>query len=134
MKRTFKTIIFISSVMAGFHALSTELVYQPTNPSFGGNPYNGSHLLNVANAINQYEPDDELGLTAADRLQTTLQSRLLNNLLDDVSSGKSDGGQLETDDFILNVVDDGNGGLTLNIYDKVSGESSVIQVSDPLGN
>lgn len=75
-----------------------------------------------------------MGLTAADRLQTTLQSRLLNNLLDDVSSGKSDGGQLETDDFILNVVDDGNGGLTLNIYDKVSGESSVIQVSDPLGN
>ncbi|MFH0258618.1 curli assembly protein CsgF [Vibrio rumoiensis] len=134
MKRTFKKIILISCAMAGFDATATELVYQPVNPSFGGNPYNGTHLLNIANAINQYEPDDELGLTAADRLQTTLQSRLLNNLLDDVSSGKSDGGQLETDDFILNVVDDGNGGLTLNIYDKVTGESSVIQVSDPLGN
>ena len=134
MKRTFKTILLISSVMVGFHTVATELVYQPTNPSFGGNPYNGTHLLNVANAINQYKPDDELGLTAADRLQTTLQSRLLNNLLDDVSSGNSDGGQLETDDFILNVIDDGNGGLTLNIYDKVSGESSVIEVSDPLGN
>ncbi|WP_446751403.1 curli assembly protein CsgF [Vibrio sp. S11_S32] len=46
------------------------------NPSFGGNPYNGTHLLNVANAIDQYEPDsDGFGLTAADRLATTLESR-----------------------------------------------------------
>ncbi len=134
MKRTIKHIMSFSSIFVVSHVCATELIYQPVNPSFGGNPYNGTHLLNIANAINQYEPDDELGLTAADRLQTTLQSRLLNNLLDDVSSGKSDGGQLETDDFILNVVDDGNGGLTLNIYDKVTGESSVIQVSDPLGN
>lgn len=134
MKRTIKHTLYLGAALMAFHVSATELIYQPVNPSFGGNPYNGTHLLNIANAINQYEPDDELGLTAADRLQTTLQSRLLNNLLDDVSSGQSDGGQLETDDFILNVVDDGNGGLTLNIYDKVTGESSVIQVSDPLGN
>ncbi|WP_086981387.1 curli assembly protein CsgF [Vibrio aphrogenes] len=134
MKRTIRNLLLFSTLSTILNVSATELIYQPVNPSFGGNPYNGTHLLNIANAINQYEPDDELGLTAADRLQTTLQSRLLNNLLDDVSSGKSDGGQLETDDFILNVVDDGNGGLTLNIYDKVTGESSIIQVSDPLGN
>jgi curli production assembly/transport component CsgF len=28
------------------------LVYQPTNPSFGGNPNNGPNLLNLANAQN----------------------------------------------------------------------------------
>lgn len=29
-------------------ALSGQLVYQPTNPTFGGNPLNGSFLLSTA--------------------------------------------------------------------------------------
>lgn len=33
-------------------ALAGTLVYQPTNPSFGGNPNNGAFLLNLANAQN----------------------------------------------------------------------------------
>jgi curli production assembly/transport component CsgF len=33
-------------------ALAGALVYQPTNPSFGGNPNNGAFLLNLANAQN----------------------------------------------------------------------------------
>lgn len=33
-------------------ASAGTLVYQPTNPSFGGNPNNGAFLLNLANAQN----------------------------------------------------------------------------------
>ena len=33
-------------------AQSTELVYTPINPSFGGSALNGSYLLNNANAQN----------------------------------------------------------------------------------
>jgi curli production assembly/transport component CsgF len=33
-------------------ASAGTLVYQPTNPSFGGNPNNGALLLNLANAQN----------------------------------------------------------------------------------
>jgi curli production assembly/transport component CsgF len=33
-------------------ASAGTLVYQPTNPSFGGNPNNGPNLLNFANAQN----------------------------------------------------------------------------------
>ncbi|TVV76780.1 curli assembly protein CsgF, partial [Sphingomonas solaris] len=32
-----------------------EIVYQPVNPSFGGNPFNSSHLLGIANAQNDYK-------------------------------------------------------------------------------
>jgi curli production assembly/transport component CsgF len=30
--------------------LASQLVYQPTNPTFGGNPLNGSFLLSTAQA------------------------------------------------------------------------------------
>lgn len=31
-------------------ALGSDLVYTPTNPTFGGNPLNSSHLLSIASA------------------------------------------------------------------------------------
>jgi len=40
-------------------AHATELVYEPINPSFGGNPLYSAHLLGVANAINDHKPPTE---------------------------------------------------------------------------
>lgn len=43
--------IFLASAsiaLAGTSALAGQLVYQPTNPTFGGNPLNGSFLLSTA--------------------------------------------------------------------------------------
>ena len=31
-------------------ALGQDMVYQPVNPSFGGNRFNSGHLLGIANA------------------------------------------------------------------------------------
>jgi curli production assembly/transport component CsgF len=42
----------ILAVTAIGSASAGTLVYQPTNPSFGGNPNNGAFLLNLANAQN----------------------------------------------------------------------------------
>ncbi|PSU44574.1 curli production assembly protein CsgF [Photobacterium frigidiphilum] len=111
-------------------ASATELVYSPINPSFGGNPLNSSHLLGVANAINDYKaPIDDLGIeeqSDLERLAASLESRLISQLLSDVGAGNT--GQLTTDDFVLNIVDD-NGSLLIQITDKETGESSTIQVS-----
>ncbi|MFV0575427.1 MAG: curli assembly protein CsgF [Vibrio sp.] len=110
-------------------ANATGLVYTPVNPSFGGNPLNSSHLMNVANAINDYkDPDsDEFEETSLiERLQANLESRFIGELLGDVGNGNS--GQLETNDFILNMIDDG-GRLTVQIVDKSTGETSQIEVS-----
>jgi curli production assembly/transport component CsgF len=38
------------SVMASAPAFASELVYHPVNPTFGGNPLNGSFLLSTAQA------------------------------------------------------------------------------------
>jgi len=37
-----------SVALAGTSAFAGQLVYQPTNPTFGGNPLNGSFLLSTA--------------------------------------------------------------------------------------
>jgi curli production assembly/transport component CsgF len=37
-------------------AQAGTLVYTPTNPTFGGNPLNGSYLFNNAQVQNQYTP------------------------------------------------------------------------------
>lgn len=121
-----------AALMASVPAIqATELTYTPINPNFGGNPLNSSHLLGVANAINDYSPpssDFDFGddTSALDQLAASLESRLIGELLGDVGNGNS--GQLETSDFILNIVDD-SGQLTVQIVDKSTGESSEIQVN-----
>jgi curli production assembly/transport component CsgF len=44
--------IVTSSAMVG-PAVASEIVYHPVNPSFGGNPLNGSSLLSAAQAQGQ---------------------------------------------------------------------------------
>lgn len=46
--------IGLSTVMA------SQLIYEPVNPSFGGDPLNSDHLIFHAEAINDYKgPDDD---------------------------------------------------------------------------
>ena len=118
----------------GTHALvqATELVYTPINPSFGGNPLNGTWLLNNAQAQNDFDDPDLKkrttvpGSSALERFTSQLQSRLLGQVLDNISSGNS--GSLSTDAFIVNVVDD-SGALTIEVTDRSTGEVSEIQVN-----
>ncbi len=112
-------------------AHSSELVYTPVNPSFGGNPLNSTILINHANAINDYSDPNASTFdfeeeSALDRLASSLESRLISQLLADIGNGNT--GQLETDDFFLNVVDD-SGNLLVQIVDKETGESTEISVS-----
>ena len=70
-------------------ALAQDLVYEPINPSFGGNPFNSGHLLAIANAQNDYEePVDEVDETQQqlDRFIRSLQSRLLSSLSTQVAN------------------------------------------------
>ena len=111
---------------------ATELVYTPVNPSFGGNPLNGTWLLNNAQAQNDYDDPDLkdrtaiAGTSALERFSSQLQSRLLGQLLDNISTGNT--GSLSTDAFIVNVIDD-SGALTIEVTDRATGEISEILVN-----
>ncbi|QKX15970.1 curli assembly protein CsgF [Microbulbifer sp. YPW1] len=112
-------------------ALGTELVYEPRNPNFGGNPLNGSYLLQNAQSQDDHEdPNNPADLyqqpSALDRFTDSLETRLLNQLLTDVGNGNS--GELITDDFIVQIVDN-DGVLTVLITDRATGDKSEIIVS-----
>lgn len=69
-------------------ASSQELVYEPVNPSFGGNSFNSAHLLAIANAQNDFERPDSESSTSSDldRFIRSLQSRLLSSLSTQVAN------------------------------------------------
>ena len=51
-----KSLITAASLCC-FNTLATEIIYTPINPTFGGNPLNGSFLLSKANAQNDNSED-----------------------------------------------------------------------------
>ena len=76
-------VIFGLTVWGGGAALAQDMVYEPVNPSFGGNPFNSAHLLGIAGAINDYKDPataNKAGTSQSDLFARQLQSRLLSAL------------------------------------------------------
>lgn len=125
-----KPLAMAGLLFASTGAIGSELIYTPTNPAFGGNPINGNYLLSNAQAQDTYKnPDLGEGYSAPsdlERFTTSLQSRLLSQLLTDVGSGNS--GSIETDAFIVDLADI-DGVLTVTITDRETNEVTEIVVS-----
>ncbi len=117
-------------LMAAPQSLGGELVYRPVNPSFGGNPLNGSYLLGTAQAQNDHPAPTSSSpfsrRSALDRFTDSLESRLLNQLIGDIGAGNA--GTLVTEDFIVDIVDN-DGVLTVQITDLATDEMTEIEVS-----
>jgi curli production assembly/transport component CsgF len=111
-----------------------ELVYTPVNPSFGGNPLNGSYLLGSAQAQNHFKEP----LTQQSQLQQfndTLQRSILSRIASAVSgnivdkNGKLIPGEFDTGDFHVSITDLGGGILRIVTTDKNSGTSTEFEIS-----
>lgn len=50
MSKRYWTVAAIVAIGVGASASASEMVYHPVNPTFGGNPLNGSFLLSTAQA------------------------------------------------------------------------------------
>lgn len=124
-----KTLLPACALLAGNLGHATELVYTPVNPSFGGNPLNGTYLLNNAQAQNDHDDPNvtpRRTQSSLERFTSQLESRLLSQLLSNIQDGNT--GSLVTDAFIIDMVDDG-GQLTIVITDRVTGEVSEVIVN-----
>ncbi|MCY1341642.1 Type VIII secretion system (T8SS), CsgF protein [compost metagenome] len=123
-----KALLFSASLAALGSAQATELVYTPVNPSFGGNPLNGTWLLNNAQAQNDHGDDGLTRRTTSplDRFTSQLQSRLLNDLLSNIQNGET--GSLTTDTFIIDILDE-DGVLSIVVTDRATGQVSEIVVN-----
>jgi curli production assembly/transport component CsgF len=77
------------ALLWGTSAAAQQLVYTPINPTFGGNPFNSSHLLAVAGAQNRFTApttsqtaNPSQGDVFAQQLQSILLSRLAQQISD----------------------------------------------------
>lgn len=128
-----RTLCAFGVLAAPLPALAQDMRYQPVDPTFGGNPFNSSHLLGVAGAQNNYkDPASTTSNSQADIFARQLQSRLLSALstqIVDAIFGDnpqergtiSFGGQ--TIDFVRSLED-----VTLTITDTATGEATTIIV------
>lgn len=121
-------------------ATSTELVYVPLNPSFGGSPLNNS-LLNSAQAQDKHKDPSASqaarGLQEKTRLQQfneILERSILSQLSSAATSGiiGSNGrlvpGTVQTGNFTISISDLGGGLLRVSTTDKASGAVSTFEV------
>ena len=67
-------------LMAG-PAWAGTLVYTPTNPTFGGNPLNGSTLLNLAQIQNQFQQSPSASSSSAPLTQGQIFAQQLTSQL-----------------------------------------------------
>ncbi|KFC09405.1 CsgF family curli production assembly/transport component [Trabulsiella guamensis ATCC 49490] len=108
-----------------------NMVFQFRNPNFGGNPNNGSFLLNSAQAQNSYKDPsyEDYGVetpSALDNFTQAIQSQILGGLLTNINTGKP--GRMVTNDFIIDITNR-DGQLQLNVTDRKTGKTSTIEVS-----
>lgn len=116
-------------------AMSSDLVYTPQNPSFGGNPFNSAHLLGVANAINKYKDPSAIDNSdPAKQFLRTIQSRLLSTIASQITDlifgeNAQDSGVIRFGDQEISFVR-GIDSVTLTITNFADG--SVTEIVVPL--
>lgn len=128
------TLLLILIAGCFFSANSQDLIYRPTNPAFGGNPYNYQWLLNSAEIQNRFEDSEPASgraeQTELERFTSSLNSQLLGQVTR----------RLFTDQFGENGLEQGtysfgslavdiypsNEGLVVNILDTETGEQTQV--------
>src|ERR1700733_6929927 len=115
------------------HSQATELVYQPVDSSFGGNPANGQVLLNIANAQNKYTAPSAAssgGLAAQTPLEqfnSELQQAILSRVAASVTNsivgpnGQLVPGTIQTGNFSITISNLSNGLLQISTRDTSTG-------------
>lgn len=132
LKKSTLSALIISGLAAALSLESSagELIYQPLNPSFGGDPFMGSYLLGKAQSQDTNSDPNARSiepLSSTERLIQSLESRLISQLISDVGAGEIGEGSFDSGEFSVVVRDEG-GQLIVRVIDKVTGDVTNISV------
>jgi curli production assembly/transport component CsgF len=145
MKKTIKKgLLAIVAVMCSATIFATELVYTPINPSFGGNPLNGSFLLSKANSQNAHSASFN-ERSYDERLQESLERAYINRIvreITDLAFGEQEldenGNPIQSifdqdslfvsGDFQVELITSNPDSIIVNITNLVTGEVTVVEI------
>lgn len=127
-----KIALIAACAMITAPAVAQELVYKPVNPSFGGNAFNSSHLLAIANAQDDNEPpaSEVDGTSQGELFARQLESRLLSGLASSVTDAifgdnPQESGTIKFGDQTIEFFR-GLDSVTLTIFDATTGTTTEI--------
>jgi len=131
-----KLMLVVLTLITG-KAVATELVYTPINPSFGGNPLNGSLLMGKAQAQNKHKEHLE-ERTYAEKFQESLERAYINKMvreITDLAFGEDvDDSVFNQDsvfvsgDYEIQILTSNTDSITVQITHLLNGEVTVIEV------
>ena len=116
---------------------STEMIYAPVNPSFGGNPNNAPGLMSIAQAQNGFSATP---LTPIQSFNLSLQRAILSRLTSETlftmfgTNNKLEDNTYNTVGYIINVLNNPLAGtVTVTTTDKNTGDiaSFIVGTSGP---
>ncbi|MCC5878377.1 MAG: curli production assembly protein CsgF [Idiomarina sp.] len=125
MKKIIKTSCIVIGAFASTQAIATQLVYEPINPSFGGNPMNGSYLLQKAQSQNAHRPDTNQR-SFVQRFQEQLERNIINSLTRRIADGDLVEGIYDTGEYTVEVTGQADGSVLVYITNNATGEVTII--------
>ena len=131
---------FASLIVSTAPCWAGQLIYTPVNPSFGGNPLNGSYVLGLAAANNSKFTQNPASKSAsqpnsARQFQEEITSSLLSQIASTIGQqilGKnaSDSGTFNISGTIVDFKRAG-GQININVRDGATGGTTAIQIPVP---
>lgn len=120
-----KIMITASLLFLSSQAAATQLVYEPINPSFGGNAMNGSFLLQKAQSQNDHAPAASQR-SFVQRFQEQLERNIINSLTRRIADGDLVEGTYDTGEYTVEVTGQADGSVLVYITNNETGEVTVI--------
>ena len=117
---------------------ASDLVYQPRNPSFGGDSFNSDHLIGLAERQNQYKDEGESNRferpSPADQLVRRLESRISSAIAQQAADAilgenenSSDEGRIVFGDQVIEF-NRGTETVQLKVIDQAAGTETEISL------
>ena len=131
-------VVALGAFAWGSSASAQQLVYQPTNPAFGGFTTNYSWLLQSAQLQNE-DDDDDFDRFTRDPLEdfeSSLQRQILNQLSRELITDRfgdldlTRPGTFSLGDFQVEVVP-GLDGVSVRVFNLLTGDETIVSIPNP---
>lgn len=121
-------LVLLASMSA---AQASELRYRPINPSFGGDSFNSSHLIGLAQAQNDHEAPEEEN-NPLDNFERTITSSLINRISFQIADqilgeNAQESGQFTLGDSVISFQRNGNV-VSVTLVDGITGQTTTLEV------
>lgn len=130
MKTKIFLVLFFLTIFFTLPSYGGELTFQFINPSFGGNPLNGTFLLQQAQLQNKFKektPEQSL----LQQLTPMYQAQYLSTVLDQASQGKlslTPGETFTMGSLLITVVSVGSNKISFRFSDATTGQQTTFEV------